>query len=120
MQRKTIPAYTFEAVCGDCGKAIPVYYQLSDFYEAVELRRCRQCGTLFCYTREDEAYRRPLDKQLADKTCPQCDCVLRHALVQPHKQISCCGEPFDLDDDYPRHGRYDDPTTLIEVYDLYS
>lgn len=121
MKRETKMVYVFNAVCIDCNNNKKVYYTVADFGDAPIIKKCAQCGELYWYTPDDEAYIQPIDKQLSGKKCEKCKTELINALVPTHKNIQCCGTEFSLDDDF---AGYNIPAVTelvsVDVYLIYS
>lgn len=119
MKKEIRNLYKYDAICPDCGKKIPIYFALADFYEPV-LKKCKCCDALYWYDEDATYYIRPLEKQLEGKICEKCNTDLKDALVPTHTHIKCDHTNFSIHDNFLLSRRYDDSTEKIEVYLLYS
>lgn len=117
MKKKSKMVYVYNAKCVDCNTNRKVYYTVADFGDAPIIKKCAQCGELYWYTPDDEAYIQPIDKQLSGKECVKCKAELINALVPTHKNIKCCGTEFSLDDNFTDYNI--PPVTEMEQVDVY-
>ncbi|MDD4095887.1 MAG: hypothetical protein PHP22_06570 [Oscillospiraceae bacterium] len=100
MKKQVVNAYCFEVECPECNGKKKIYYTLPDFGDPPIILKCRECGELYWYTPEDDAYIRPIHDQLAGKKCVSCGAVLQESLCPTHKNIKCCSQVVSLDDDF--------------------
>ena len=100
MKKQVVNAYCFEVKCPECKRTKKIYYTLPDFGDPPIILKCRECGELYWYTPEDDAYIRPIHDQLAGKNCVSCRAVLQESLCPTHKNIKCCSQAVSLDDDF--------------------
>ncbi len=100
MKRVIRYAYEYNINCIECGKKLTIFYTVPDYGEAPVIMKCKNCGEFYWYTKDDEFYINPLEKQLLSMRCEKCNLELIDTLVPTHNSIYCCGEKFDLDDNY--------------------
>lgn len=117
MRKVAMIANVYNATCLECNSSIKVYFTVADFGDAPIIKKCSQCGELYWYTPEDEAYIQPIDKQLVGIKCVKCNASLLNTLIPTHKKIKCCGIEFSLDDDFS--GFKIPPVTELEQVDVY-
>ena len=120
MKKSTVNAYKYNTICFECGKTISIYFTLSDFGDPPIIKKCKICDTLYWYTSEDEAYIKPLSKQIEGRTCVGCNANLNEALVATYTHLKCCSTVFSLDDNFIDSVSLDNGIIeSIEVYLLY-
>lgn len=121
MKKAIKNVYKFSVQCDVCNKSKTVLYTVSDFGDAPHLMRCKYCEELYWYTPEDEAYIKPIEKQLIDLKCVKCGSKLKDSLVPTHKDINCFGTVFSLDDDFTGNAIPPNSDMIsVDVYLLYS
>lgn len=121
MKKETKMVYVYTVQCSNCHLNKIIYYTVADFGDEPLIMHCKDCGELYWYTREDEAYIQPIDIKLSGLKCERCNAVLKDSLVPTHKNIVCCGSDISLDDDFAGNTIPPDTEMVpVEVYLIYS
>ncbi len=121
MKKQVVYAYCFEVNCSECNRKKKIYYTLPDFGDPPIILKCKECGELYWYTPEDDAYIRPIRDQLIGKKCVLCGSFLLESLCPTHKYIDCCNQEISLDDDFYRSNPHKESIMEeVEVNLIYS
>ena len=120
MKKETRMVYEFKTKCIDCSKNLTIYYTIGDFGDPPTILHCKYCNEYYWYTFEENAYIRPLPKQIENLKCEKCGAELKKCLVPTHKNIECCYN-FSLDDDFAGSKIPKDCEMVpVEVYLIYT
>jgi rubredoxin len=83
MKKIAVRCWRDEAAC-ECGKAIPVYFTVPDFGDAVKLFICLHCGAILAVDPETEHYSgMPFEKLRNGLECPSCRYSLADVVPYP-------------------------------------
>jgi hypothetical protein len=85
MSMKKIKIRCWQEIAGCAGEdQQPVYFTVSDFYDAHRLYTCPNYGALFANDPSQETYLdRKFDEEKSSMTCPECQTGLADVLAYP-------------------------------------
>lgn len=120
MKNQIVRAYVYQFECPKCGEHKPIYFATPDFGDAPIILKCRDCDTLYWYTKDDEYYFLPVEQKIKNLRCCTCSANLENSLVKTYTHIKCCDEEYELDEGFLYSiSRDDNPLVDVNVNLLY-